>query len=78
MDWMHLKQNKDPVDYDYKIVDLRFSPSVWLKAFIIEKLPVGTRYYGRMTIDKLERVRSKMLSKYPAREVLTANLAFVF
>ena len=41
--------------YGYKRTDLRFSPVAWLKCMMLERLPVGNKHYGSMSVDKLER-----------------------
>ena len=55
VDWMHYKSGRD-YDWGYRRTDLRFSPLPFIKAFVNQNLPLGTRFFGRATLDKLERV----------------------
>ena len=60
MDWMHEVMHKDPDVWGYRRTDLRWDirPLIW--AWIIEKLPVGQKISRGMTIDKIDRVSTKI------------------
>ena len=58
VDWMHEVMHKDPVDWQYKKIDLRFNPQTFVKAAIATFLPfgLGNKYLRAPTLERLERV----------------------
>ena len=58
MDWMHEVMHKDPEDFGYRCVDLRFSVPSFIKAGISSFIPtgLGNRHFRAPTLERLERV----------------------
>ena len=56
--WMYEVMHKDPKDYFFKLKDLRFDPSTFVKAGIMSYWPfgLGLRYWRAPTLERLERV----------------------
>jgi len=68
LNWMHEVMHKDPVDYRYKMVDLRFSPFTIGKAIAASLIPYGfgLKYFRAPTLEKLERSQlTEMSEGYP-------------
>ena len=59
VDWMHEVMHKDPVDYEYRLADLRWNPATFAKAATSSFLPwgLGNKYFRAPTLERLERVR---------------------
>ena len=54
MCWMAEITNRDAKDYNFSIGDLRMDPVPWIKALLCQNI-LGTKWFGRVTIDKMER-----------------------
>ena len=59
IDWMHHKTWRDEYDWGYRRDDLRFSPVAIGKILLSEYLPIGRKWMGNTTIDKIERVSQR-------------------
>eukprot|EP00095_Tigriopus_kingsejongensis_P005589 maker-scaffold12_size759060-snap-gene-6.21 protein:Tk05589 transcript:maker-scaffold12_size759060-snap-gene-6.21-mRNA-1 annotation:"nadh dehydrogenase 1 alpha subcomplex subunit mitochondrial precursor" len=55
MDYIFTLTDRDPQEYGFRRVDLRFSPTTFAVAAVIERMPIGRKYFGGSTIDRLER-----------------------
>jgi len=55
IDWMHEVMHKDPYDFEYKRVDLRFSLPTFYKAAVSSFLPfgLGNKYFRAPTLERL-------------------------
>ena len=58
IDWMHdvMDKDDDKWGYGYKRTNLLLSPAAFLKAGIVQALPLGQRYFRGTTLERLERV----------------------
>jgi len=65
VDWMHEVMHKDPVDWQYKKIDLRFNPQTFVKAAIATFLPfgLGNKYLRAPTLERLERSQLNEISQ---------------
>ncbi len=61
-DWMAEATNRDPTDYNYRRTELRLSPYVWWKTLFFQTIPVGNKFMGTHTLERLERVRELLLA----------------
>merc|ERR1711962_637976 len=65
MDWMHEVMHKDPEDFGYRCVDLRFSVPSFIKAGISSFIPtgLGNRHFRAPTLERLERSQLSEVSE---------------
>ncbi len=48
--------------YDFAPCPLRWSPYVWWKTLLVQTMPLGNRYFGTHTLERLERVSMHVCS----------------
>jgi len=65
VDWMHEVMHKDPVDYEYRLADLRWNPATFAKAATASFLPwgLGNKYFRAPTLERLERSQLSEVSE---------------
>uniref|UniRef100_C1C376 NADH dehydrogenase [ubiquinone] 1 alpha subcomplex subunit 9, mitochondrial n=1 Tax=Caligus clemensi TaxID=344056 RepID=C1C376_CALCM len=56
VDWMYYYINKDEEYFGYRRTDLRFDPSIFAKAMLLQALPLGQKYFAKLCVDKLEKM----------------------
>merc|ERR1712007_159609 len=57
--------HKDPVDYEYRLADLRWNPATFAKAATASFLPwgLGNRHFRAPTLERLERSQLSEVSE---------------
>ncbi len=55
-DWWAEYTDRDPKDYGYKRIDMRLSPYMLGKTFLLQTIPMGNKYFGSCSFERLERV----------------------